>query len=52
MTRLLTSVAAFVLLGLVAGPAVADCAMEIVKTKMMSDQASDPSKREMACSTS
>jgi monoamine oxidase len=48
MTRLLTSLAAFALLGLVAGPAAADCAMEIVKTKTMSDQASDPSKREMA----
>jgi hypothetical protein len=48
MNRITTAGAACAIIALFAGPALADCAEEIVMAKQMADQASDPAKREMA----
>jgi hypothetical protein len=48
MQRITTIGAACALVGLLAGPALADCVQEIVLVKQMADKSSDPAKREMA----
>ncbi len=48
MRRITIIGAACALVGLLAGPAFADCVQQIVQVKQMADKSSDPAKREMA----